>query len=93
MPAEQTSRAYGGLSADERIAQRQAALREAALELADRDGWRPLSVEQVCKAAGLNKRYFYESYTDLDALAHDVVDHIARAWQAVAIGLRRGIIR
>ncbi len=39
--------------------------------------WRTATVDKVCAAAGLNKRYFYESFTDLDALAAAVVDAIA----------------
>lgn len=42
-----------------------------------RNEWRGATVEKVCAAANLNKRYFYESFTDLDALAAAVVDHIA----------------
>lgn len=41
------------------------------------DQWRTATVDQVCSAAGLNKRYFYESFADLDALAGAVVDDIA----------------
>lgn len=39
--------------------------------------WRSATVEKVCAAAGLNKRYFYESFVDLDGLSAAVVDDIA----------------
>jgi AcrR family transcriptional regulator len=39
--------------------------------------WRAVTVDKLCAAAGLNKRYFYESFTDLDAVAAAVVDDIA----------------
>ncbi|WKG02378.1 TetR/AcrR family transcriptional regulator [Mycolicibacterium sp. HK-90] len=42
-----------------------------------RNEWRGATVEKLCSAAGLNKRYFYESFTDLDSLSAAVVDDIA----------------
>lgn len=39
--------------------------------------WRSVTIEQLCKSADLNKRYFYESFADLDAVAAAVVDDIA----------------
>jgi AcrR family transcriptional regulator len=36
-----------------------------------------MTVDKLCAAAGLNKRYFYESFTDLDAVAAAAVDDIA----------------
>jgi len=42
-----------------------------------RNEWRSATVDKLCSAAGLNKRYFYESFTDLDALSAAVVDDIA----------------
>ncbi|PRC43735.1 transcriptional regulator, partial [Mycobacterium sp. ITM-2017-0098] len=39
--------------------------------------WRSVTVDKLCGAAGLNKRYFYESFTDLDAVAAAAVDDIA----------------
>lgn len=50
---------------------------DAALEVMASNQWRTATVEQVCAAAGLNKRYFYESFADLDGLASAVVDDIA----------------
>lgn len=39
--------------------------------------WRLVTVEKLCAAAGLNKRYFYESFPDLDAAAAAAIDDIA----------------
>lgn len=69
---------YGGVAAEDRQRLRRSRLLEAALAIMAADEWRTATVEQVCASAGLNKRYFYESFTDLDALASAVVDDIAR---------------
>lgn len=61
------------------------------LELVDDEGWDALSVRRVCERAGLTRRYFYESFTDLDALAGsvfaDITDEIAAAAAALPPGL------
>jgi AcrR family transcriptional regulator len=49
----------------------------AAMEIMARNDWRNATVEKLCTAAKLNKRYFYESFTDLDGLSAAVVDDIA----------------
>ncbi|MBC7174239.1 MAG: TetR/AcrR family transcriptional regulator, partial [Polyangiaceae bacterium] len=41
------------------------------------DGWRQVTIQSLCREASLNKRYFYESFEDLDALASAVVDEIS----------------
>ncbi len=41
------------------------------------DGWRQVTIKSLCHEAKLNKRYFYESFEDLDALAGAVVDEIS----------------
>ncbi len=72
-----TNRAYGGQSADVRRRQRRERLLESAMDVMTRNEWRSVTVEKLCAAANLNKRYFYESFTDLDAVAAAVVDDIA----------------
>jgi AcrR family transcriptional regulator len=69
-------RPYGGVTAERRRADRRAALLEAALDLLAADGVRGTSLRAVCAHAGLNPRYFYESFTDLDALLVEVHDRI-----------------
>lgn len=77
--ASSSPRSYGGVSGAERRQQRRSRLIEAALEVMGRDEWRDVTVERLCTDAGLNKRYFYESFSDVDALADAVIDEIAAA--------------
>ena len=76
--SSQPARNYGGIGADERIRARRSQLIDAALGIMAADEWRAATVAKVCQAAGLNKRYFYESFTDLDSLAAAVVEDTAR---------------
>nr|WP_090275538.1 transcriptional regulator [Mycolicibacterium komanii] len=75
--APPSPRSYGGVSGVERRQQRRSRLLEAALEVMGRDEWREITVERLCADAGLNKRYFYESFADVDAVADAVIDDIA----------------
>jgi AcrR family transcriptional regulator len=70
-------RAYGGQSAHSRRQHRRERLLDVALDAMARNEWRSTTVEKICAAASLNKRYFYESFSDLDALSAAVVDDIA----------------
>ncbi|MFD0365796.1 TetR/AcrR family transcriptional regulator [Nocardia sp. GCM10030253] len=70
-------RTYGGISADERRAQRRAALLDAALEIIGTDGLAKLTVSGLCAQAGLNERYYYESFDGRDAVLTALVDGIA----------------
>lgn len=47
--------------------------------------WRGATVEKLCAAANLNKRYFYESFDDLDSLSAAVVDAIAEDVRAATV--------
>lgn len=85
MVSEATPRAYAGQSADARRRERRARLTEAALDVLANGDWRAITVDKLCTAAGLNKRYFYESFTDLDAVATAVVDDIAEQLRVVAL--------
>jgi len=62
------SRGYGGISAAERRTQRRAALLETALDLLAEAGAHAVTKRAVCARARLNDRYFYEQFTDTDAL-------------------------
>lgn len=72
-----SARSYGGVSATDRKLERRKRLTDAALDLMAADEWRSATVEQICSSAGLNKRYFYQAFADLDELASAVVDDIA----------------
>lgn len=74
---EASTRSYGGQSAETRRKERRDRLIDAALTAAAGNAWRTMTVDKLCAAAGLNKRYFYESFTDLDAVAAAAVDDIA----------------
>ena len=65
MPA---TRAYGGVSAEERRAQRRAALVDAALEVIGTRGFSAMTISGLCKDAGLNDRYFAESFENREAV-------------------------
>ena len=69
-------RAYGGLSADERIAARRTKLLDAGLELFGTRGYAATGVKDICRAAGLTDRYFYESFTDSEAFFLVVFDRL-----------------
>jgi len=68
---------YGGVSAEDRRAERRAKLIEAGLELVSRDGWTGVTIRAVCGEAGLTERYFYESFADREALLLAVFDRVA----------------
>ncbi|MDX6741932.1 TetR/AcrR family transcriptional regulator [Actinocorallia sp. A-T 12471] len=72
-----TTRTYGGVAAADRRAERRAALLKAALDLLGTEGLRATTLRAVCARTGLNQRYFYESFADLDALLAAVYDGIA----------------
>lgn len=70
------TRAYRGVPAEARRAQRRAALLETALDALHADGLGGVSVRSICARARLTPRYFYESFDDLDALLVATVDAV-----------------
>jgi len=66
---------FKGVSADDRRLDRRNRLVRAAFEIAGTEGAGGLGVGRVCFAAGLTKRYFYESFASLADLQSAVVDH------------------
>lgn len=70
-------RSYGGEPASERVRRRRSQLVDVALTAMAENRWRSATVAGLCAAAQLNKRYFYESFTDLDTLANAVIDDVA----------------
>ncbi|WP_327095597.1 TetR/AcrR family transcriptional regulator [Nocardia vinacea] len=79
-------RTYGGVSADERRAQRRAALLDAALEIIGTQGITKLTVSGLCAQAGLNERYYYESFDSRDAVLAALIDRIAEELAGAIIG-------
>jgi AcrR family transcriptional regulator len=72
------SRLYGGRSTEERRRVRDRQLREACLDVVAEHGVAALTAALVCTRAGLSKRYFYESFTDRDALLVAVLEDLFR---------------
>ncbi|WP_039827430.1 TetR/AcrR family transcriptional regulator [Nocardia testacea] len=79
-------RKYAGDSAHTRALRRRTALIDAALTEMAENRWRTATVEALCRAAKLNKRYFYESFDGLDALAGAVIESIATEVAEAAVG-------
>lgn len=78
---------YAGQSADERRSQRRARLREAAAETIAEQGLAGLKVRALSARAGLNDRYFYESYADTDKLLADLMEEQAAEVMAELVGV------
>lgn len=76
---------YAGVPASERTQARRGQLLDAALDLMSEGIWRSTTVAGLCTRAGLHKRYFYESFTDLDEVARAVVDLAAEAVATTAL--------
>jgi AcrR family transcriptional regulator len=79
----QVTMPFKGVSAADRRIDRRNRLVGAAFEIAGAEGADTLGVGRVCLAAGLTKRYFYESFSSLAELQSAVVDH------AIAVMLHR----
>jgi AcrR family transcriptional regulator len=75
-------RPYRGVSAPDRVAARRQRLLAAGLELFGTRGIAAVGVGDVCAEAGLTKRYFYESFPSIEALAEAVFDEVRTGIQA-----------
>ena len=75
--AASEKRTYAGESADARRARRREELLDSALTMLARDGREGLSVSGLCAAAGLNARYFYESFASTDEVVEALVARLA----------------
>lgn len=69
-------RNYAGMTSEERQARRRAQLLESGLELFGTRGYAGSSIRDVCLHAGLNRRYFYESFRTREDLLRAVYDEI-----------------
>lgn len=82
------TRTYRGITPADRQAERRERLLEAGLELFGTVGYAQTSVRSVSAAAGLNSRYFYESFSSREDLLYGVyqrtvLDIFTRAAEAV----------
>lgn len=92
----QPKRPFQGESAASRISARRQTLLDTAFAMASDMGWSALSIHQLCQQAGLNKRYFYESFKSLDALAaalvNDLAEQLIETGQTAALaGIQQGL--
>jgi AcrR family transcriptional regulator len=67
-------RVYGGVTGEQRIAERRRKLIEAGMNLFGSAESGLVRVKDVVTEAGLTERYFYESFSDLDALFDAVLE-------------------
>ncbi|HTQ18665.1 hypothetical protein [Mycobacterium sp.] len=74
----EVERRYRGVPADERRQQRRQMLLDACLDLVGTDGTPAVTAESVAATAKLTKRYFYESFTDRDAVLVAALDELLR---------------
>jgi AcrR family transcriptional regulator len=80
---------YGGATGEQRIAERRSKLIDAGMTLFGSPGSESVRVKDVVDQAGLTERYFYESFSDLDALFDAVLeqanDAVERAVNAAVV--------
>ncbi len=77
-------RVYAGLSATQRSDARRARLVEAALDCYGTVGLRRTTIPQLCSAAGVTARHFYELFETQEALLRVVYDEICAELLAAA---------
>ena len=76
MARAEVVRDYGGVSADDRRAQRRRKLLDAGRQAWGETGLGEVTVRGVCSASGLQPRYFYEQFANRDALIEAVADEV-----------------
>ena len=69
---------WAGVPLGDRRAERRSQLVAAAFQLFGDGGESAVSVRSVCRACGLNTRYFYESFADTDDLLGAVYDEVGQ---------------
>lgn len=77
---------WSGLSREDRQAERRRLLVQAAFELFGEGGESAVTLRSVCRAAALNNRYFYESFSGTDELLGAVYDFVVTDLVAALIG-------
>lgn len=75
-------RVYGGLTPDERREKRRGQFMQAGLEVFAAKGWAASTVLDICQAARLSQRYFYELHASREALFLAVLERIASEVEA-----------
>ena len=80
-----TGRPYAGTSREARETARRDRLVSAGITVFGTTGFKDATVGGVCEAAGLNKRYFYESFATLE-------DLLCAVYEVVVADLRRSVL-
>ncbi len=89
-PNAPTARRYGGKSLEQRRQERYDRLLDAGLELYGTQGFQSTTIEQLCAAARLNPRYFYEQFATREELLGAVYErHVHAVAAQVASALER----
>ena len=85
------TRTWAGTTLADRRATRRQQLIDAGIELLGTGDTNAVSVRAVCRTSKLTERYFYESFTDRDALMMAVYDHVADAARAALVDAIRDV--
>ncbi|UVI36241.1 TetR/AcrR family transcriptional regulator [Brevibacterium spongiae] len=78
-------RPYAGASREARESARREQIIAAGIELFGTQGYRAATVGAVCERAGLNKRYFYESFAALEDLLVEVYERVVADLRAAVL--------
>jgi AcrR family transcriptional regulator len=71
-----SQRTYGGMTAEQRAADRRARLIAAGLETFGADGYACATIEGLCRAAGVTARHFYEHFPTREDLLLAVYEQV-----------------
>lgn len=74
--SKKPTRAYGGLAADQRAAERREKLLAAGLELFSSQGYAKTTIEALCIEAKVTARHFYQQFESREALLRALYDLI-----------------
>lgn len=83
--SETGDRVYGQRLVADRMAERRARFLDAALEVFCHRGYRESSITDICKAAGLSRRQFYELFTNSESLLLELYDGIQQQAQTAIV--------
>lgn len=78
-------RPYAGASREAREGARREQIIAAGTELFGTVGYRAATVGAICERAGLNKRYFYESFATLEDLLCEVYERVVEDLRAAVL--------
>ena len=74
-----SGRSYRGMTLEQRTAERRERFLEAGLNIFGNEGFHAATVRKICKEAGLTDRYFYESYSSMEALLIEVYERCLKS--------------